>query len=291
MKPTDNGLGAEEGRCSMSHPVPRAFECHVVLITGGTKGIGLATALAFAKHGARCILTHRWGSADEEEIRQRFRAIEAPEPLILEADAGCDEDTAMLVETVRKRHASIDTVVSGVAFAQVVRELDEYSRRGLTRSIEYTAWPMIELTRKIHESFGRYPRYVIGLSSGGPDQFYANYDFAAAAKSVLETLCRYLAYRLRDEDVRVNVVRARFVRTESLTATLGEEFVPFVERYDEGLFLAPEEVANAVLALASGLMDGVRGQVLMIDRGSTFSDNLMRMYDERVIRSVVFQKE
>ena len=39
--------------------------------------------------------------------------------------------------------------------------------------------------------FGRYPRYVVGLSSGGPDAFYKNYDFVAASKAVMETLCRY----------------------------------------------------------------------------------------------------
>jgi hypothetical protein len=42
-----------------------------------------------------------------------------------------------------------------------------------------------------------------------------------------------------------------------------------------------EEVANAILALCSGLMDGVSGQVLMIDRGTTFFDNLMRLYNEK----------
>ncbi len=260
---------------------PKALENRVMLVTGGTKGIGLATALAFAKNGADCILTHRWGSADEEQVKERFRAVGGSEPLIIEADAGCAEDTLMLMETIGKQYGHVDTIVAGVAFAQVVRSLEEYSSRGLTRSIEYTAWPMVDLTRKTREVFGHYPRYVIGLSSGGPDQFYVNYDFAAASKAVLETLCRYLSYRLREEDIRVNVVRARFVRTDSLEATFGDQFVPFVESHDESLFITPEEVANAVLSLVGGLMDAVRGQVLTIDRGSTFSDNLMGMYSHK----------
>ena len=44
----------------------------VVLITGGTRGIGLATGLAYGRHGAHVILTHRWGSADEDEIFRLF---------------------------------------------------------------------------------------------------------------------------------------------------------------------------------------------------------------------------
>jgi enoyl-[acyl-carrier-protein] reductase (NADH) len=46
-------------------------------------------------------------------------------------------------------------------------------------------------------------------------------------------------------------------------------------------FISCEEVSNAILALCSGLMDGVSGQVIMIDRGTTFFDNLMRLYNER----------
>jgi enoyl-[acyl-carrier-protein] reductase (NADH) len=247
--------------------------------------------MAFARRGAHCILTHRWGSADEDRIKAQFRAVGGAEPLIVEADAGNENDTTALLELIRTRHAGIDTVVCGVAFAQVVRSLDDYSRRGLTRGIDYTAWPLVELTRGIHTVFGRYPRYVIGLSSGGPDQFYSNYDFAAAAKSVLETLCRYLAYRLRRENVCVNVVRARFVKTDSLRATIGDQFIPFVDAYDQSLFVTTDEVANAVLALASGWMDAVRGQVLTIDRGAAFSDNLMRMYEQRATHRVGLNQE
>ena len=64
------------------------FHGKAVLITGGTKGIGLATGLAFGQAGAHVTLTHKWGSADEDEIRQQFADCGAPEPKIMEADAG-----------------------------------------------------------------------------------------------------------------------------------------------------------------------------------------------------------
>ena len=49
-----------------------ALQGKAVLITGGTMGIGLATGLAFARQGAVCTLTHKWGTADEDEVRQLF---------------------------------------------------------------------------------------------------------------------------------------------------------------------------------------------------------------------------
>lgn len=258
-----------------------------VLITGGTKGIGLATGLAFGKQGAVCTLTHKWGSADEEKIREHFSAIGAPEPFIIRADAREDEDTSALLKSMRERSDRIEVFVPGAAFAQVVGGLDDYSKRSMLQSVEYTSWPLVGYLKEIKGVFGRYPRYVVGLSSGGPNEFHANYDIVAACKSILETFCRYLAYRLQDDDVRVNVVRSRFVRTESLESTIGPEFEPFIDRYDPRFFISVEEVANTVVALCSGLMDGISGQVLNVDRGTRFSDNLMGMYEQRNERSIL----
>ena len=253
-----------------------------VLITGGTMGIGLATGLAFARQGARVTLTHKWGSADEDLIRSRFAREGFEWPQIIAADASREEDTEALLSELHRKFDAVDVFVSNVSMALVVKSLDDYTKRSLFKSIEYSAWPFFDYTRRIRAVFGRYPRYVVGLSSGGPDHFHANYDFVAASKALMEVMCRYMNYRLFAEDIRVNVVRARAVRTESLRATFGPEFEDFLDRANMARdFMEPEEVASAILALCSGLMDGVSGQVLMIDRGGTFRDNLMRLYNER----------
>jgi NAD(P)-dependent dehydrogenase (short-subunit alcohol dehydrogenase family) len=253
-----------------------------VLITGGTMGIGLATGLAFGREGAHCTLTYKWGTADEDEVRRAFADAGAPPPRIVQADVANDEDTTALLAGLARDYDHVEAFIGNAAFALVTRDLDDYQRRSLLRGIEYSAWPLYAYTRRIRDVFGRYPRYVVGLSSGGPDTFYKNYDYVAAAKTVLETLCRYMNYRLFDEDTRVNVVRARFVRTESLRATVGYDFETLAERFNmTRQFITLEEVANAILGLCSGLMDGVSGQVIMVDRGTSFFDNLMRLYQER----------
>jgi len=258
------------------------FRDRTVLVTGGTMGLGLATALAFAERGAVCWLTYRWGSADEDEVRARFAAIGAPEPRLVLADAACGDDTDALLAEIRKHHTSVDVFVSNVTAAPVIGDLADYTPRALFKSIEYSAWPLVSYTRHIKALFGRYPRYVVGMSSTGVDSFSVGYDFVAASKALMETLCRYLSYRLFDEDVRINVVRSRSVRTASFDAHFGAEFSDFARRFTrESHFMQAEEVANAIVALCSGLMDGVSGQVLTVDRGTTFFDNLMRLYHER----------
>jgi enoyl-[acyl-carrier-protein] reductase (NADH) len=238
--------------------------------------------LAFARQGARVTLTHKWGSADEDALRDVFQREGLPAPRLVTADVSQETDTDALLAQLREEFDSIEVFVSNVAMALVVHGIEEYNKRALFKSIEYSAWPFVDYTRRIRNVFGKYPRYVIGLSSGGPDHFHINYDFVAMSKAVLETLCRYMNYRLFKEDVRINVVRARAVQTESLRATFGPQFEGFLERANMTRdMIQPQEVADAILALCSGLMDGVSGQVLMVDRGGTFRDNLMRLYNER----------
>ncbi len=266
---------------------------HVVLVTGGTMGIGLASALAYGEAGAKTILTYRWGSADLEEVRGRFEAVGAPPPLILEADVSHDEDTVRLMDQIAEHHDKVDVFVSNVAFAQRTSGVDDYKKRNLFKSLEYSSWPMWAYTKAIRDRLGAYPRYVIGLSSDGPDSFFMNYDFVAISKAVLETMCRYMNFRLFDDGVRVNVVRSRLVRTESFDATFGPAFHAFLEAMGgfEDCYTTPEDIGKVVLALGSGLMDAVGGQVVMADKGFSFFDNLNGIDERAHAKGISFETE
>jgi NAD(P)-dependent dehydrogenase (short-subunit alcohol dehydrogenase family) len=251
-----------------------------VLITGGTKGIGLASALEFARAGARTYLTFKWGSADQKELFSRFDAEKTERPVLLEADVSVDADTDRILAEIAKTEKKLDIFISNVGFAQRTMSLDDYQKRSLFKTLEYSTWPMVEYTRKIKKVFGKYPGYVIGISSDGPDHFYQGYDFVAASKALLEFFGKYLSVHLAKEGSHVNVIRFGTVKTESFSAIFGEEFFEFIRKQGvpDDMVLTPEDCGRSVFALCSGYMDAVNGQIVTADRGMPFSDNTMMRY-------------
>jgi NAD(P)-dependent dehydrogenase (short-subunit alcohol dehydrogenase family) len=247
------------------------FRPRTALITGGTAGIGLETALAFARRGTTCILTGAPG--EEHAARRGFAESGAPDPEIHFAVAGRGEETSRIVCDLRRRYDSVDVLVSSAA-AHAIGGVEDYCANALFAAIGSSAWPLIDYTLRIREVFGRCPRYVIGVSSTGVDSWTCGYDLAAASNAVMETLCRYLSFRLKNEDVRLNVVRCG--RPDTVSGF--EEFAARLAR--DKYRLDHREVANAIVAMCSGLMDAFNGQVLTVDRGMSFFDCAMRLYAE-----------
>jgi NAD(P)-dependent dehydrogenase (short-subunit alcohol dehydrogenase family) len=254
----------------------------IALITGGTKGFGKAIGLKLAGHGNQVILTYGWGSVEEDDILREFADKGCVAPILKQADVSNDEDTAELIGEIGERFGRVDVFVSNVAFANLIKDVDEYREKDILKSIEYSTWPMVAYTQAIHSQLGRYPRYVLALSSHGPDRFHKNYDFAAATKALNEVLVKYLTYRFHDKQVIFNIIRTRPIITDSLLATLGEEWQPFIAKYDiPGTEVDLEEIGNLVLMMCSGMMDAIRGQTIIADKGYDFADGLQHMYINR----------
>ena len=258
------------------------FTGKAALITGGTKGIGLAAALEFARAGARTYLTYKWGSADRKELLAQFEREKLIPPVLLEADASLEEDTKKLLSEIKAKEKNIDIFISNVGFSARVLTLSDYKKRSLYKTLDYSTWPLIDYVKTIKEVFGAYPRQVIGVSSDGPDHFYTGYDFVAASKSLLEFFGRYLAMHLESEGSNVNIIRFGMVKTDSFMDIFGAKFFEFIrkEGLSENIVCTPEECGRAVFAVCSGYMDAMNGQIITVDKGLPFRDNLMMRYLE-----------
>jgi NAD(P)-dependent dehydrogenase (short-subunit alcohol dehydrogenase family) len=239
----------------------------VVLITGGTKGLGKAIALEFAHAGAIVYVTHKWGSIPPEKLIQEFEAEGVTPPFILESDASNREETYELMRKIKAHVDRIDTIISNATFSKIVNDIQDWKRQALEISIKYSSWSLVDLIQAHFDIMENYPRYLIGVSSNGPDICYPGYGLVGVSKSVLETLCRYFALALKEHGTRVNVIRPGFLDTESSRATFGEEVLQEIQKKAPGIFLDLRRVAKVCVALSSGLMDAVSGQTITIDEG------------------------
>lgn len=253
------------------------------IVTGGTRGIGLAIATQLGRAGAVCYLTHRWGSANPAEIEAGFRQVGAAPPRIVEADVSRDDETEALLHEIAKDHGAVDILIANAGLAQRVTGLADYRKSSFFRTLEYSTWPLIDYTQRIRARFGRCPRRVIGISSSGPDHFFRGYDYVAASKALLELFARYLSVHAFSDGTRVNVVRFGTIDTESFDAFFGRAFFDFMREsgIPDEVMLSLEDAGKAVLALCSPLMDGVNGQVLTVDNGLGLRGNLLMHYLER----------
>jgi len=240
-----------------------------VIVTGGTRGLGKALGMEFSRAGATVFLTHRWGSVDENELLREFEAEGMPAPRIIESDASDPEAARALMAEVAKHEARLVAIISGVAFAQIVGGMADLKRTSLELSLRYSTWPVLELVHAARETLGYYPRYVLAISSDGGTVCHPGYDMVGIAKAALETLCRYLAMHLRSEGVCVNAVRTGPLDTASAQATFGDVVRDSPIVREQGLILDPRSVARACVALCSGFMDSVTGQVLTVDEGTS----------------------
>jgi NAD(P)-dependent dehydrogenase (short-subunit alcohol dehydrogenase family) len=243
------------------------LEGKVVLVTGGTRGLGRAIALDFTRAGATVFVTHRWGSVSEEELDAIFKAENLKPPRMIEADASDGEATRALMKEIKTSAGRLDVVVSNVALARAVQSLADMKKSTLDLSISYSAWPLVDLMQASQEVLGKLPRYLLAISGDGVDVCHENYEMVGASKAVLEALVRYLAVRLKPEGTRVNALRPWVLDTDNLRNFFEPSRVEAVKKEHGEIFMDPARVAGTCVALCSGLMDAVTGQVITVDEG------------------------
>ena len=229
-------------------------ESRVVLVTGGSKGIGRAIAEAFRDAGYRVAATYRSGGVpegvlgvpcditDQGQVDQAFAQVEADlGPVeILIANAGVTKDTLLMRMTDDDWQSVIDTNLTGTF--RVVRRASRPMMRG---------------------RFGRIILIssVVGLL-GSPGQI--NYS---SSKSALVGMARSLTREIGSRNVTTNVIAPGFIETD-MTAVLPDETIAdYTKRIPAGRLGSVDDVAQAALFLAGDHAGYISGAVIPVDGG------------------------
>jgi NAD(P)-dependent dehydrogenase (short-subunit alcohol dehydrogenase family) len=247
------------------------FKGRVVFITGGTSGIGRATALAFARTGAKVAVAGR-RSVEGQSVVAEIKDAGGTADFV-ETDVAQAESVRRAVEFTIERfgdlHAAFNNAGTEGEFAPIVESSPEdfdqmitVNLRGVWLAIKYE----LEALRRLGHGGA-----IVNTSSWLAHGAFAASASYSASKAGLDGMIRALALEGADLGVRINNVNPGIIDTPMLRRFGSDDaiFAPFVKHTPAGRLGRPEDIANAVLWLCSDGAEFVTGQNLLVDGGFT----------------------
>lgn len=231
-----------------------------VFVTGGSRGIGKAIALAFARLGAaRVAIGYMRSDAAAEATGEELRALGA-EPVFVRGNISSDR---VLGEVAAL--GPLDVLVHNAATG-VIRPALETEDKHWDWTMAANARALLALARVAAPQMPD-GASIVGISSLGSQRVLDNYTLVGTSKAALESLVRYLAVELAPR-IRVNAVSGGVVDTGALEHFPNkEEMLRFGRDNPAGRLVAPEDIAAAVTFLCSPGAEMIRGQTLIVDGG------------------------
>jgi len=239
------------------------------LVTGGSRGIGRAICKKLAQHGARVCFNYLRNRTAAKEAVDEIAAV-GPEPLEVRANVADDEHLDRLFDTVRKEFGRLDILVSNAALG-VLKPVTALREKDWRWTMDINARALIPLSRYAIELMGDRGGSIIAVSSLGATHAIPFYGAVGASKAALEALVRHLAIENAEKGIRVNVVSGGAVDTDALKFFPNRQEIldESIKRTPAGRLVTPEDMADAVLFLASDLARMIHGQTLVVDGGNS----------------------
>ncbi|MBI2506223.1 MAG: glucose 1-dehydrogenase [Candidatus Latescibacteria bacterium] len=249
---------------------PFSLQGKRALVTGGGRGIGRACALALAQAGAQVAVVSRT-QAQLEETTAQIRA-RGGEAWARAADLGQPAQVENLIEGLYREWGEVDILVNNAAISPIFKRVEEVAPAEWAQIISVNLSGAFFILQQVGGRMAARQRgTVVNLTSVGAVRALPHLSAYTATKAALDELTRTLAVEWARSGVRVNAVAPAYIETEM---TVGIQEHPHLrqrveERTPLGRFGRPEEVAWAVVFLASEAASYITGHTLFVDGGWT----------------------
>jgi 3-oxoacyl-[acyl-carrier protein] reductase len=238
----------------------------VALVTGGSRGIGKACSLALAKAGAEVVVNYVSNAKAAEETAEEIRRAGGM-ATVSQFDVGNPEQMQSAIEAILKEKKKISILVNnagitrdGLMMRYSVEDWDSVlatNLRGAFLASQAVLRPMMKERKGsiIHISS------IVGITGNAGQAAYC------AAKAGLIGLAKSMARELAPRNIRVNAVAPGFIETDMTHELTPEQKETFLKTIPLGRMGKPEEIAEAVVYLASPASQYITGQTLVVDGG------------------------
>jgi 3-oxoacyl-[acyl-carrier protein] reductase len=234
----------------------------VAIITGASRGIGRATAILFAQEGAKVVINYKTNKKEADAVA---KIVGEKNSLVVQADVSKEEDVKKLVKESMKKFGIIDILVNNAG--EIGERGWDISVDGWSHTIDTnltSAWMMIREVAPIMKKQGK--GAVVNLASTVGLLGVARIVAYSCAKGGIVSMTKGFAKELAPE-IRMNAVAPSNVKTD-MTKSAGPELIEFFRKETPLKRIAePEELAHAILFLASDDASYITGEVLVVDGG------------------------
>jgi len=249
------------------------------LILGASSGFGAASSRALAAAGMDIIGVHLDPKAGLARVEAVVAGVEAAgqRALFFNINAADDKKRRQVLDTVRAElgERQVKLVLHSLAFGSLKPLVADAPSDSLTRAqIEMTldvmAHSLIYWTQDlVWRSLLADDARIYAMTSAGSHRAFTTYGAVGAAKAALESHVRYLAVELAPRNIKVNAIQAGITDTPALRQIPGHEKAMqlALKRHPYGRMTLPEDVANALVALAQPGSAWMTGQTIRVDGG------------------------
>jgi NAD(P)-dependent dehydrogenase (short-subunit alcohol dehydrogenase family) len=242
----------------------------IVLVTGGTSGIGKTTAIAFADAGARVVLTGRREKEGLEvvaEIKKTGGTV-----AYIRTDVAKEADVVKAVDFVLSTHGRLDVAFNN-AGVEIVGPLDQVTEEQYRRTFDINVWGVLnamkhEVAAMLKSGGGS----IVNVSSIAGHIGLAQASIYVATKHAVEGLTKAIAVEFAKQGIRVNAAAPGAIDTEMVDRFAGKEGDVrnwLISQHPVGRLGTAEEIAAAVLYLTSDAAKFTTGTILAVDGGWT----------------------
>jgi len=242
----------------------------VILVTGGTRGLGRAISLHLARCGAHVVAAY----FQNETAAENFRKEASLEGLACDTVKGnlmASSGIQSVADYVTSKFPRLDALIYNSATG-VHKPLEQLSQRHLLGVWQVNVGAFFDLCLKLKPHMPAGSR-IIAISSEGARKAVDEYGSVGSSKAALEALCRQMAAEWAPAGVSVNVVAPGLIQTDTMKVWKDPE--ARVHRESQlsplGRLVSLQEVAHLVHFLCSPASEGIVGQTLVIDGGKRIS--------------------
>ena len=242
----------------------------VAIVTGSSRGIGRAAVEALARAGARVVVSSRKADAIEP-VAAAIRAA-GGEAVAIPCNVGREEQLKELVEETRRRLGPVDILVGNAAVNPYFGSLDQLPREPFDKIMGTNVWSNLALARMVMPDMAaRRDGAIIIVSSIAGLKGTSTLGAYAISKAADFQLARNLAVEWGRHNIRVNCIAPGLVRTDFARALWEDEamLAGNLRQCPLGRIGEVEDIAGAVVFLASPSARFMTGQVMVIDGGVT----------------------